>query len=262
MLRERLSADSDGSVGELKRKAAQYADAFGGATELADEAGRGRKAAKIRAVLDAEMAFRKPGLRILDIGCSFGIILQQITPDDGFGVGIDMDHGIGRDGANLAFARADAENLPFESASFDIVICNHVYEHTDDAAQLLAEIRRVMRDDAVCYFAGPNKYEPVEPHYGLPFLSWLPRPVADRYMRLAGKGKSYPERPYSHGELEKLLDGFAVADYTAKIVRDPVRFEATDILPPGSLKRQVALAMHRFAPFFFPGFVYVLRKGS
>jgi hypothetical protein len=119
-----------------------------------------------------------------------------------------------------------------------------------------------MHDDAVCYFAGPNKYEPVEPHYGLPFLSWLPRPLADRYMRLARKGESYPERPYSHRQLRRLLDGFAVSDYTARIVRDPVLFEATDILPPASFKRQFALAMHRFAPFFFPGFVYVLRKAG
>jgi SAM-dependent methyltransferase len=222
-------------MGKLKQKAAKYADAFDGATVLADEAGRARKTAKIRAVLDAEQAFRSSQVRILDIGCSFGIILD---------------------------ARADAENLPFESGSFDIVICNHVYEHTDDAAQLLAEIRRVMHDDAVCYFAGPNKYEPVEPHYGLPFLSWLPRPLADRYMRLARKGESYPERPYSHRQLRRLLDGFAVSDYTARIVRDPVLFEATDILPPASFKRQFALAMHRFAPFFFPGFVYVLRKAG
>jgi SAM-dependent methyltransferase len=247
-------------MGKLKQKAAKYADAFDGATVLADEAGRARKAAKIRAVLDAEQAFRSSQVRILDIGCSFGIILEQITPDSGFGVGVDMDHSIGRIGDNLAFARADAENLPFESGSFDIVICNHVYEHTDDAAQLLAEIRRVMHDDAVCYFAGPNKYEPVEPHYGLPFLSWLPRRMANTYMRITGKGDTYPERPYSHSQLSDLLSRFDVADYTDQIVADPERFAATDILPPGSMKLAIARKMLRVAPFFFPGFVYVLRK--
>jgi len=247
-------------MGELKRKAAKYAEAFDGASVLADEDDRARKAAKIRAVLDAEQAFNREDVRILDIGCSFGIILEQVTPRGGLGIGVDMDRSIGRHGRNLAFARADAENLPFADRSFDIVICNHVYEHTDDAGRLFAEVRRVMRDDGVCYFAGPNKYEPVEPHYGLPFLSWLPRPLADRYMRFAGKGQSYPERPYSHRQLRDLLSGFTVSDYTADIVKDPARFAATDILPPGSAKRLIALAMHRFAPFFFPGFVYVLRK--
>ena len=247
-------------MGELKQKAAQYADAFDGALTLADEAGRARKAAKIRAVLDAEQALSRENIRILDIGCSFGIILEQITPDSGLGVGVDMDRGIGRKCNNLAFARADGENLPFADSSFDIVICNHVYEHTDNAGRLLAEIQRVMGDDGVCYFAGPNKYEPVEPHYGLPFLSWLPRSLADTYMRLAGKGASYPEKPLSHFQLRKLLEDFRITDYTREIVNDPVGFNAADILPPRSLKRRVAAMMLRLAPFFFPGFVYVLRK--
>jgi SAM-dependent methyltransferase len=247
-------------MGELKQKAARYAEAFDGASALADEADRAHKAAKIRAVLDVEHAFDREDVRILDIGCSFGIILEQITPEDGLGIGVDMDNSIGREGRNLAFARADAEDLPFADRSFDIVICNHVYEHTDNVGRLLAEIRRVMRDDGVCYFAGPNKYEPIEPHYGLPFLSWLPRGLADRYMRMTGKGEVYPEKPYSRARLAELLAEFAVTDYTGKIVADPDSFKATDILPPGSLKLAVARVALRVAPFFFPGFVFVLRK--
>ncbi len=247
-------------MGELRDKARQYADEFDGASPLADIEGRTRKAAKIRSVLEAENALGRPGVRILDIGCSFGLILKAITPDDCTGVGVDMDERLGCDSTNLAFARADAENLPFRDGSFDIVICNHVYEHTDNADRLLAEIGRVLDTNGVCYFAGPNKFEPVEPHYGLPFLSWLPRPLADLYMRIAGKGDSYPEKPYSHAGLRRLLRGFEVTDYTREIVTDPVKFEATDILPPGSMKRRIALAMLSVAPFFFPGFVYVLRK--
>jgi SAM-dependent methyltransferase len=249
-------------LGELKNKASRYADAFDGASALSDEDNRGQKAAKIRAVLEAEGAFDRSEPRILDIGCSFGIILEKITPENGLGVGVDMDRGIGRAAGNLAFARADAENLPFGSGSFDIVVCNHVYEHTDSAEGLLSEIHRVMADKGVCYFAGPNKYEPIEPHYGLPFLSWLPRRLADGYMRLAGKGDSYPERPFSRPRLRKLLANFTVVDYTAKIVRDPARFSAMDILPPRSLKLRVARLMLQIAPFFFPGFVYVLRKNA
>lgn len=247
-------------MGELKQKAAQYADAFDGASTLADEADRASKAAKIRAVLDVERALDREDIRILDIGCSFGIILEHITPEGGLGIGVDIDSSIGREGRNLAFARADAEDLPFADRSFDIVICNHVYEHTDNAGRLIAEIGRVMRDDGVCYFAGPNKYEPVEPHYGLPFLSWLPRRLADRYMRITGKGDTYPEKPFSRTRLAYLLTDFAVTDYTGKIVADPGSFKATDILPPGSLKLAIARAVLRLAPFFFPGFVYVLRK--
>jgi ubiquinone/menaquinone biosynthesis C-methylase UbiE len=160
----------------------------------------------------------------------------------------------------VKFVRGDAEALPFQSGSFDVVICNHVYEHTDSAPQLMAEIRRVMAADAVCYFAGPNKYEPIEPHYRLPFLSWLPQPLADVYMRVTRKGQEYPEKPYSRRELRRLLVDFEVTDYTERIVRDPVRYHATDMLRPNSTKRWIADTLLRIAPFFFPGFVFVLRK--
>jgi SAM-dependent methyltransferase len=247
-------------MGELKQKATQYAEAFDGASELADEAGRARKAAKIRAVLEKEGVYESAQLRILDIGCAYGLILGELTPSDGLGIGVDMDENLGGTVQNVEFVRADAEELPFASGSFNVVVCNHVYEHTDNASKLLSEINRVMSDEAVCYFAGPNRFEPVEPHYGLPFLSWLPRSLADSYMRLSGKGVSYPEKPLSHPQLRRLLEEFRVTDYTREIVEDPVKFNATDILPPGSLKRWIAEKMLRFAPFFFPGFVYVLRK--
>ena len=247
-------------MGELKRKASEYTDAFDGASPLADASNRAQKASKIRAVLSAEGVFARSGLRILDIGCSYGLILKCLTPGDGLGVGIDIDRSLGPNEDNVVFVRTDAETLPFPDASFDVVICNHVYEHTDDAPALLAEIGRILADDGVCYFAGPNKYELIEPHYRLPLLSWLPRPLADRYMRLAGKGDSYPEKPYSPRRLRELVRPFDVTVYTEQILRDPARFAATDILPPGSAKRLIALLVYRIVPFVFPGFIYTLKK--
>jgi SAM-dependent methyltransferase len=247
-------------MGELKDKARQYATAFDGASPLADKENRARKAAKIRSVLADEGVFEKPNIRILDIGCSFGLILKQLTPNTGLGVGIDIDKNIGSHSDNIYFVRTDAEKLPFTDGSFDVVICNHVYEHTDDATRLLAEIERIMSADGICYFAGPNKYELIEPHYGLPFLSWLPRKLADRYMRLSGKGESYPEKPYSPSQVRRLVRSFEVTSYTEKILRDPVRYNATDILPVKSLKRLIAIFVLNIAPFFFPGFVFILRK--
>ena len=249
-------------MGELKDKASRYSREFDSDSPLADEGNRAQKAAMIRAVLDAEGAFDRTGVRILDIGCAYGFILKVLTPADGLGVGVDLDQEFGSDIKNIRFVRADAENLPFEPASFDVVVCNHVYEHTDDAVRLMAEIHRVLTDGGMCYFAGPNKFEPVEPHYGLPFLSWLPRPIADAYMRLSGKGDSYPERPLSRPALRRLLTNFRVIDYTKRIVADPVKYEATGVLPPRSAKRFIASVVLRAAPFFFPGFVNVLRKAG
>src|SRR6185312_5395570 len=113
-----------------------------------------------------------------------------------------------RDG--YAFRLVQSVELPFENGSFDVIVSNHVIEHVGDAqaqARHLAEIRRVMKPDGVGYLAVPNRWMLVEPHFRLPFLSWLPMPLSHAYVRAAGKGSHYDCRPLTRGGLERLLTG-------------------------------------------------------
>src|SRR3546814_13212696 len=80
-------------------------------------------------------------------------------------------------------------------------LSNHVIEHVGNAdAQRhhLVEIRRVLAPDGVVYFAAPNRWRLVEPHFRLPFLSWLPHPASDRYLRLMCRGIHYDFHPPSY----------------------------------------------------------------
>jgi ubiquinone/menaquinone biosynthesis C-methylase UbiE len=45
----------------------------------------------------------------------------------------------------FAFEVADAQALPFDDASFDVVIANHMLYHVPDRPRALAEIRRVLK---------------------------------------------------------------------------------------------------------------------
>lgn len=228
---------------------------------LADKAGRARKALKIGAVLKDGGVQLDGGLSVLDIGSSYGHILNALATNEGYCVGLDLDMQAGWIPTdNIGFLRGDAEKLPFPSNCFDVVICNHVYEHTDNATALVAEIYRVLKQAGACYFAGPNKYDVIEPHYRLPFLSWLPKGIADRYVRFMQKGVGYPEKPLSWFALRRLLSQFEVQDYTSRILRDPVKYCATDLLIPGSAKHLIAKIIFRLAPFLFPSYVFVLRK--
>ena len=248
-------------MGSLKDKARNYTQAFNGASQLADESIRARKADKIKAVLENEGILPNKNLKILDIGCSYGLILKQLAADVDYGVGVDFDiAGMQRFNTGVGFVCADAERLPFAAGSFDIVVCNHVYEHTDNPARMLDEIERVLAPEGACYFAGPNKYDLIEPHYGLPFLSWLPRSLADFYLRLTGKGTQYVENPYSCRDLRRLLERFEITDYTGKIVMDPVRYRATDVLRPGSFKQWLAKVVLRLFPMLFPGVIWVAKR--
>ena len=96
----------------------------------------------------------------------------------------------------VEFVHAGVESLDYREA-FDLVILDNVYEHLPDHDAALAAIWRAMRPGAVLYVLVPNKLWPVEAHYDLPFLSWLPLPLANRYLRLTRRGNSYEDASYA-----------------------------------------------------------------
>jgi SAM-dependent methyltransferase len=102
------------------------------------------------------------------------------------------DERVTRDGYD--FAVVGDTRLPFADRAFDIVVSNHVFEHVGDRREQLRhleEIARVLRIDGTVYFAVPNRRGLIEPHYRLPLLSWLPRRVADAFVRATHKGEQY-----------------------------------------------------------------------
>jgi SAM-dependent methyltransferase len=168
--------------------------------------------------------------RILDVGCSAGLITIEIDAHAGFVVGTDLDM------AAVAHAAAGAQRalfvvasgllLPFADSSFDAVVCNHVYEHVDDPHALLREIHRVLRVGGSCYFAGGHTLQLIEPHHRLPLLSLLPRPLADRILRSMGRHPRYEERFLAPWRLRSLFSDFARAEFVSPaMLRDPVRYE-------------------------------------
>jgi hypothetical protein len=53
---------------------------------------------------------------------------------------------------------------------------------------------------------------------------------------------------------------FEIRDYTRTVVRDPVLFEASDMVRAGSIKQKVALAILAVAYWAFPTYLWILRK--
>ena len=90
---------------------------------------RRKKARKIIALIQA----RRPliGVRVLEIGTGAGVIsaeLAHAAGPDGDVVSIDtMDTRLDTDG--YRFALTTGVRLPFENATFDVVVSNHVVEH-------------------------------------------------------------------------------------------------------------------------------------
>ena len=96
------------------------------------------------------------GERVLDLGSGAGtdsLVAAQMVGPDGNVTGIDMtaamlakaraaasEMGV----ANVEFVEAEAEQLPFDDASFDVVISNGVIDLIPDKDAVFAELYRVL----------------------------------------------------------------------------------------------------------------------
>ena len=231
-----------------------------------DRQGREKKAKTIVAVLGDFLQNDLQSLWLLDIGSSTGIIADYLSNFFGMVAGIDIDApavlyaGDKYSKENLAFTIGDALHLHYQNEIFDVVICNHVYEHVAVAKQLMREIQRILKPGGVCYFAAGNRLNLNEPHYNLPFLSVVPRALADLYFRTAGKGPFYPEKLLTYWGLKSLVRDFKVNDYTKKIIENPQRYHADYMIRRGTAKARLAKLITQYAYWLCPGYVWLLTK--
>ncbi len=161
---------------------------------ITDRQSRSIKAKKIERIISSFHSIH--GAAILDIGAGAGHITEYFADRVGpMGkvAGIDTSNQI-RHQSSVDFQLAHGTTIPHPDHSFDIAISNHVIEHVggpSDQTRHLFEIHRILKADGLLYLAVPNRRTLLEPHYKLFLLSWLPKSLADVYMRAFRKGSHY-----------------------------------------------------------------------
>ena len=227
---------------------------------------RSWKAEKIARLL--ELASRKQPIRLLEIGTGSGGIAHWFAHHPQLRcevVAVDVcDNRQLHEG--YAFQQVEGVDLPFEEASFDVVISNHVIEHVGDAqaqARHLSEIRRVMKPDGVGYLAVPNRWMLTEPHYRLKFLSWWPHTWRTPYLKLMSKGDFYDCEPLEMRQLERML---AAADMAYQNLCIPALRETFEIERPHAVITRLLRKLPNglFKPFqrMIPTLIYRIERAA
>ena len=114
-----------------------------------------------------------PNSKILDLGCGNGISTRLLNEADFDVVGTDISPLFlkeAREWVNpkLQYHVCDVVELPFESASFDVICSNELIEHLPDVETALTEMIRVVRNGGRIVLSGPNLCSPL-----IPFFDWL-----------------------------------------------------------------------------------------
>lgn len=231
---------------------------------VADRTSRVFKARKIVSITGSSNFLRCR--RILEVGCGSGLIASTLAKTGTSELSVDavdvVDSRVEKSG--YRFNLVHDTSLPFEDDTFDLVITNHVIEHVgDEQAQLahLAEVKRVTANDGTIYFAMPNKWRLVEPHYRLPLLSWFPRSASDAYLRLTRRAPYYDCLPHSRRSLIRLfkIAGLSYEDRTVAAMRQTLALEH-----PAHLATKVVNACPDWvlclAKPVVPTFVFLLRN--
>ena len=187
------------------------------------------KSAPIVAAIDrARGTNTHPGERVLEVGCGTAALAAAFATRGADVAATDVSlrwlalaqkrlGGLAAGTVELVACAAEA--LPFPDGSFDVVAASDVIEHVEDPRRFVAEAARVLRPGGMLFLATPNRYSlALEPHVRLWGVGYLPRSLAETYVRALRKTS------YSH---VRLLSAAALSS----LLRDH-RFDAEIVTPP------------------------------
>ena len=144
-------------------------------------------------------------LNVLDIGCGYGYTTVEMSRVCRRAVGIEPSPGLYAKALalqdrerldNLEFRRSSIQEIR-EREAYDLVVLDNVLEHLPDHDLAFSCISDLLRPGGVVFILVPNKLWPLEVHYGLPLLSYLPLTLANSYLRFTGRGYDYTDASYA-----------------------------------------------------------------
>jgi len=239
-----------------------YSDLSENIESMFDKNKRYHKAMKTISILKDNLHETKD-LNLLDVGCSTGIMTNEYAKFFNKVVGIDIDEkAIDYAKENYNKKNLSFERIAIEKNSFDVITCSHIYEHVPNDTVLIKEIYNLLKPGGICYFAAGNKFQFFEPHYKLLFLSYFPKSISNIYLRLFRGEKFYYENHKSYKNLKKLVSNFTIIDYTLKIIEEPDKFFAEDMLKKNTLKYYFINFFARIFYFLVPTYIWLLKKNN
>jgi ubiquinone/menaquinone biosynthesis C-methylase UbiE len=106
------------------------------------------------------------GKKVLDVGAGTGRLALRLAQHGAFVTALDLSGEmlkvLAHKSPHIELVIGDAENLPFESASFDVVVATFLLVHLKNPARFFDEAYRVLRDGGRLLVTNINQKDPPE----------------------------------------------------------------------------------------------------
>lgn len=185
---------------------------------------------KGKRIVNTLLEYKSRDSKVLDLGCGIGLSLSFIGQVFKNSIGCDISENsvkatkeiLKKHKIKTSVILCKKDKLPFKDNYFDIVTFIEVIEHVENPDAVLKEIRRVLKSDGILHITTANKWWPIEPHYKLPFLSFLPKSVANVYLKLSKRGTLYDDINLpGYGEFYDVVNKFfKIDDITLDVIRN------------------------------------------
>ena len=150
-----------------KENAEFYHSSYWGAYKnqsLPDERFFRRRLPKIKPMLAQLKPFLRPGVKVLEIGCSVGALLwsmKEFVGATGQFVGIEAHSGhsqFAREHKELDVRAGLLEEVSHKlpAAHFDLIVMNHVLEHTTSPTDILLKLKKFLKPHGMLVIEVPN----------------------------------------------------------------------------------------------------------
>ena len=140
-----------------------YWGAYKGQT-MPDERFFRRRLPKIKPMLAQLRPVLRPGVRVLEVGCSVGALLwsmkEQVGTTGQF-IGIEAHNGHSQfarehKGLDVRTGLLEEVSHKLPKAHFDLIVMNHVLEHTTSPTEILLKLKKFLRPRGVLVIEVPN----------------------------------------------------------------------------------------------------------
>lgn len=222
---------------------------------ILEEEKRLLKATRIISILKKEFDPIAKNVKVLDVGCSSGVITNELANEFSYVVGIDNDLSAIQmaqtkfDRKNLKFEKMSAIYTKYESNYFDLIVANQVYYCFKKPEDFFREMYRIMKPGGKMFLGARNKYTVWDAQYHLPLLAFMPKRLASLVVKKFGNSQKFDAQYRSYWELKRLTDMFLFKTYSPVIIRGYHK-----------LLESIPEVVFKFLEPLYPNFIWILTK--